>query len=58
MGQCDICEEMGMADCENCYLGNPCLNCPGYDAKAHECMVNGECAEAGNEQKGPENDGG
>lgn len=27
MTTCERCEEMGCVDCENCYLGNPCLGC-------------------------------
>lgn len=52
MHQCDICEEMGCKDCENCYLGNPCIGCTDYDERNHTCRSNGACggeAEEGDE---------
>jgi hypothetical protein len=45
MNQCDICEEMGMKDCMNCTLGNPCLGCQDYDKANHICTSNGACGE-------------
>lgn len=45
MNQCDVCEEVGLNDCINCYLGNPCLDCVDYDKAKHICMSDGGCAE-------------
>lgn len=39
MDFCDVCYEVnGNPDCDNCYLGNPCLDCPHYNI---DC--NGQC---------------
>lgn len=45
MNQCDVCEEVGLNDCINCYLGNQCLECVDYDKAKHICMSDGGCAE-------------
>ena len=47
MSQCDICEEMGVNDCQHCSLGNPCLGCVDYDEDNDTCKSNGGCAERG-----------
>lgn len=41
MDICDFCYEVnGSSDCENCYIGNPCLGCIHYnrDCKG-QCYV-------------------
>ena len=45
MDVCLKCEEMGLKDCANCTLGNPCLDCKDYDWKAKKCKSNGGCGE-------------
>lgn len=51
MNQCDVCEEMGCKDCQNCYLGNPCLGCKDYDSLTHQCISNGACADVEREDE-------
>ena len=43
LNQCEICIEMGQDDCENCYLGNPCIECDDYDEVKHTCKSDGAC---------------
>lgn len=43
MDQCDICEEMGLKDCQHCYLGNPCIGCEDYDVENDKCKSDGAC---------------
>lgn len=39
MDICDFCYEVnGSSDCENCYIGNPCLGCIHYN-----CDCKGQC---------------
>ena len=45
MNLCEICMEMGQDDCENCYLGNPCIGCDDYDEVKHTCKSDGACGE-------------
>lgn len=40
---CDICIELGMDNCVNCELGNPCLGCKDYDEEATTCKSEGGC---------------
>lgn len=49
MDMCDICEEMGLKDCMNCWIGNPCLGCLDYDEHTQKCRSNGGCGEEENE---------
>ena len=46
MTQCEICEEMGTADCQRCYLGNPCIGCGDYDEASDTCKSDGGCGKA------------
>ena len=43
MNRCDICKEIGIMNCKNCYLGNPCKGCEDYDEHADICISNGGC---------------
>ena len=43
MERCDICQEIGYADCKYCSLGNPCYKCEDYDIDKGECTSNGAC---------------
>lgn len=45
MTQCEICEEIGCNDCQNCYLGNPCIGCDDYDRETNTCKSKGGCGE-------------
>lgn len=35
---CDYCEDK---DCEDCYLGNPCIECRDYDREREVCLSDG-----------------
>ena len=42
MDTCEICAEMGNSDnCDNCRLGNPCLDCEHDKSKKDDCC--GQC---------------
>lgn len=40
---CDICIELGMNNCINCTLGNPCLGCEDYEEDTITCKSGGGC---------------
>jgi len=50
MTQCDICEEIGCKDCQNCYLGNPCIGCSDY-LPPNGCKSNGGCGKDGDNEQ-------
>lgn len=45
MTQCEMCEEVGSADCKYCRLGNPCYDCEDYCIENDTCKSGGGCAE-------------
>ena len=41
---------MGTADCQRCYLGNPCIGCGDYDEASGTCKSGGGCGREENEK--------